>query len=84
MDGNAKECELVNLYEKGGLMSEHAKTCKHGIKNGENHGRAKLLDSEVEIIRANVEAGVWTQAEAAAIMEISKAQISNIVNYRQR
>jgi len=65
-------------------MIEHVKFHNHGIRRGENHGRAKLLDSDVEYLRRMVESGELTQAQAAVKFEISEAQVSNYMNYRQR
>lgn len=70
---------------------KRAKICKCGIKGclcsvrrGENHGRAKLTDREVELFRRMVESGELTQAEAVAKFEISKAHGSRLMSYRQR
>lgn len=61
-----------------------AKNRIRGIRRGELHGRAKLTDHEVELIRRMVESGEWTQNQIALKFEISKSCVSFIVNYRRR
>jgi len=56
---------------------------KLGIRRGQDHGRAKLTDHEVELLRRMQEEGCAYRFLAMKF-EISIGQVFNIVNYRQR
>ena len=49
-----------------------------------NYWKAKLSNREVETLRQMVESGELTQKQAAEKFEISKGQVSKIINHKQR
>lgn len=65
-------------------MDGQVKNYKLGIRIGEEHGRAKLSDHEVDLLRRMVEGGKLSQKEAADKFEISKGHVSKLVSYKQR
>lgn len=55
------------------------------MKNsGQNHGRAKLTDHEVELLRSMVERKELTQQQAADKFELNKGYVSRLCNYKRR
>lgn len=64
-------------------MDERVKKCKQGFRFGQDHGRAKLTDHEVELIRQLYDGGM-TQSELVDKFEIAKSHVSRLVNYKQR
>ena len=73
----------VKIYEEVRMAVIPVKNYVN-IRRGQNHGRAKLLDSEVEHIRRMVESGEFTQKEVAAKFEISESHVHRLVTYKQR
>ena len=53
-------------------------------KLGEQHGRAKLTDHEVELLRKMVENGELTRREAQEKFELSKGYVSRLCRYERR
>ena len=56
---------------------------KNSAKKGENHGRAKLTDHEVELIRCMAAEGV-PQKVLAEKFEICKAHVSQLIHFLRR
>lgn len=54
-----------------------------GHRVGEDHGRAKLTDHEVELIRQLAESGMGHR-EIAVKFEISRGTVGDIVSFRRR
>lgn len=57
---------------------------KQGLRRGQHHGRAKLTDHEVELLRRMFDSGEWSFRRLAIKFEISAMQVYRIVHYRQR
>ena len=75
---------LVKFYKLKGAFMKLVKNYTYGIKRGQNHGRAKLSDHEVELLRKMVSSAELTQKEAAAFFGISKAYVSELMSYLYR
>ncbi len=56
---------------------------EYGKRVGETHGRAKLNDHEIELIRQLKEQGM-PATEIAEKMEVSKRYVYKLVNYERR
>lgn len=56
---------------------------EYGKRVGESHGRAKLSDHEIDLVRQLREEGM-SAAEIAQKMEISKRYVYKLVNYERR
>ncbi len=56
---------------------------ENGRRIGESHPRAKLLDSEVELVLELLEAG-FSYAEVALKFDVSKSCIAHIATGRRR
>jgi len=56
---------------------------EYGKRVGETHGRAKLTDHEIDLVRQLKEEGM-PATEIAAKMEISKRYVYKLVNYERR
>lgn len=56
---------------------------ENGRRIGENHPRAKLLDSEVDHVLALVDAG-FSYSQVAAKMDVSKSCVQHIVDGSRR
>ncbi len=56
---------------------------EYGKRIGETHGRAKLSDHEIDLVRQLKEEGM-PATEIAAKMEISKRYVYKLVNYERR
>lgn len=69
----------LRLHARNDEM-QPVKKCKHG----EQHGRAKLTDHEVELLRRMVERGELSQQQAAEKFELSKGYVSRLCRYERR
>ena len=56
---------------------------EYGKRVGETHGRAKLSDHEIDLVRQLKEEGM-PAAEIASKMEISKRYVYKVVNFERR
>lgn len=56
---------------------------EYGKRVGESHGRAKLSDHEIDLVRQLKEEGM-PAGEIAAKMEISRRYVYKLVNYERR
>lgn len=56
---------------------------EYGRRVGESHGRAKLTDHEIDLIRKLKEEGM-SAAAIAEKMEISKRYVYKVVNFERR
>ena len=56
---------------------------ENGRRIGENHPRAKLLDSEVDQVLVLVDAG-FSYSQVAAKMDVSKSCVQHIVDGSRR
>lgn len=61
----------------------HVQIGEYGKRVGESHGRAKLSDHEIELIRQLKEQGM-PAGEIAQKMECSRRYIYKLVNYERR
>lgn len=75
----------LNLHEMRGkvLMKKLVAVNENGLRIGEDHHRAKLLDEDVEHIRALAEGGM-RYAEIAEKFEISKWMVGRICRFERR
>ncbi len=56
---------------------------EYGKRVGESHGRAKLTDHEIDLIRQLKEEGM-SATEIAEKMEVSRRYVYKLVNYERR
>ncbi len=56
---------------------------EYGKRVGESHGRAKLTDHEIDLVRQLKEQGM-PATEIAEKMEISKRYVYKLANYERR
>ena len=59
------------------------KVNENGRRIGEDHQRAKMTDAEVDLLLAMRDDG-WSYGSLARKFEVSKSQVRNIVQGRQR
>lgn len=64
--------ELVKNYKRAGKYA-----------TGQRHGRSKLTDHEVELMREMHESGM-AEKDLAEKFEISRSQVCKLVNFKQR
>ena len=82
---NPRCINLEHLYEgtQQQNMDDMYERCRAVNHTGENHGRAKLTETDVENIRAEYAAGGITYKELAERYGVSQTLISNIINRKQ-
>lgn len=65
------------------MTAKYVQIGETGKRIGESHGRAKLTDHEVELVRTLWEEGM-PASEIAVKMEISKKYVYELVNFKYR
>ena len=63
--------------------STHVQIGEYGKRVGESHGRAKLSDHEIDLVRQLKEEGM-PATEIAEKMEISRRYVYKLVNFERR
>lgn len=72
---------LTAQYARARVYKERMQMAQ---KTGQNHGRAKLTDHEVELLRKMVESGELTRPQAQEKFELSKSYVSRLCRYIRR
>ncbi len=82
-DGNPANNRLSNL-RWGTLSSNEIDKIKHGTSNhGERHGRAKLNEQQVRIIRWLLKNTNMFQKEIGKVFKVTQSHIDSIKHYKQ-
>lgn len=76
-------CKFLQMDWKGLEMHERVKLNENGRRVGESHPRAKLLDSEVDLVFELLAAGL-SYAEVATKFGVSKSCVAHIATGRRR
>lgn len=81
-NGIRTDNRLDNLRWGTYAENQHDKN-KHGTHNkGERHGRSRLTEAKVVLIRSLYETGMFPQMKLATMFDIGQDHVSDIVNYK--